>query len=207
MVNLLNPPQQVNNNGQERFLLKKAVILNHLWSPVALVTTEHLDVDKTQMRIAMATLSRLFMQSQGCGPHVCTQTIQWLEHWWWHFGWVCSCMSKDWLADCPGLTGWLSRIDWLTVQDWLADCPGLTGWLSRIDWLTVQDWLADCQSHYRMLGLKKKKNRRALFSMYGYWLLRSSYLLCDLHVYVLLMPGSKWTYNCQNLTGCYLVRL
>ena len=52
------------------------------------------------MRIAMATLSRLLMQSQDCGPHVCTQCIQRFEHWRWHFGWVCSCMSKDWLADC-----------------------------------------------------------------------------------------------------------
>ena len=64
------------------------------------MTIEQLDVDKMQIRIAMATLSRLFMQSQDCGPHVCTQAIQRLEHWWWHFGWVCSCMSKDWLADC-----------------------------------------------------------------------------------------------------------
>ena len=65
----------------KKFLFgKKAVIRNPLWSPVALATIEHLGVDKIQMRIAMATLSRLFMQSQDCGQHVCTETIQRLEH-------------------------------------------------------------------------------------------------------------------------------
>ena len=45
-------------------LNRKAVVLNPLWPPVAIATIEHLDVDKMQMRIAMATLRRLFMQSQ-----------------------------------------------------------------------------------------------------------------------------------------------
>ena len=82
MVNLLNPLQQVDKNGKIIFHFeKKAVTLNPLWSPVVKATIEQLDVDKMQMRIAMATLSRLFMQSQDCGPHVCTQTIQLLQNW------------------------------------------------------------------------------------------------------------------------------
>ena len=63
------------------YLANKVVTLNPLWSQVVLATIEQLDVDKMQMRIAMATLSRLFMKSQDCGSHVCTQTIQRLEHW------------------------------------------------------------------------------------------------------------------------------
>ena len=60
---------------------KKAVTLNPLSSPVVLATIEQLDVDKMQIRIAMATPSRLLMQSQDCGPHVRHQTIKRLEHW------------------------------------------------------------------------------------------------------------------------------
>ena len=46
------------------------------WPPVVFVTIQQLDVDRLQMRIAIATLSWLLIQSQDCGPHVRTQTIQ-----------------------------------------------------------------------------------------------------------------------------------
>ena len=52
------------------FIRKKAV------TPVVLVTIQQLDVDKLQMRIAIATLSWLLMQSQDGGPQIRTHTIQ-----------------------------------------------------------------------------------------------------------------------------------
>ena len=54
----------------------KAVTLILLWPLVVVVIIQQLDVDKLQMRIAIATLSWLHMQPQDCGPHVCTHTIQ-----------------------------------------------------------------------------------------------------------------------------------
>ena len=55
---------------------KRKLSLILLWPPVVLVTVQQLDVDKLQIRIAIATLSWLLMQSQDCGHHVRAHTIQ-----------------------------------------------------------------------------------------------------------------------------------
>ena len=76
----------------------------------------------------------------------------------------------------------------------------MTFWMSL--WLHEQR-LADCQSHYMVLGLDNKQKGEHYFLCIDSGCYAHLIYFVNLHVYVLFIPGSKWTDNCHNLAGCY----